>query len=78
MKVPPAAPGPSGTSRDPAAERVTIFGRSSTAVVPPFCATWTFTVPAAACSVVSEAAVRPTLLRDPNTHSAMCAKKARV
>ena len=34
--VPPAAPGPSGTSRVPAAERVTTFGRSSTAV-PPAC-----------------------------------------
>lgn len=35
LNVPPAAPGPSGTSRDPAAERVTTLGRSSTAVLPP-------------------------------------------
>lgn len=57
-----------------------IFGRSSTAVPPPFCATCTFTeAPAASAPApVSAAAVRPTLLRLPNTHSAMCAKKARV
>lgn len=77
MNVPPAAPGPSGTSRVPAAARVMIFGRSITAVPPPCCATCTFTEPAApapsapAPAPVSAAAVRPTLLRLPNTHSAM-------
>ena len=79
LKVPPAAPGPSGTSRVPAADRVTTSGRSSTAV-PPCRAPFTRTTgPAvAAVSCFSAAAVRPTLLRLPKIHSAMCAKKARV
>lgn len=77
LKVPPAAPGPSGTSREPAAERVTTWGRSRTAV-PPFSAACAFTAGPVAESLLSAAAVRPTLLRLPNTHSAMCAKKARV
>lgn len=73
------APGPSGTSRVPMAERVTTLGRSRTAVPPSF---WrTVTAGAAAfspCPPLSAAAVRPTLLRPPSTHSAMWAKKARV
>lgn len=73
---PPAAPGPSGTSRAPAAARVTTCGRSMTAVPPSF-----LTVTAGAAAFVSgvpvsAAAVRPTLLRLPKIHSAMFAKNA--
>lgn len=75
---PAAAPGPSGTSRAPAAARVTTFGRSRTAV-PPFLLTVTAGAAAASFSSavpVSAAAVRPTLLRLPKIHSAMFAKNA--
>lgn len=76
------APGPSGTSRAPDAERVVTLGWSRTAVAPPLPRTCTAgadaAAPAAAASLapVSAAAVRPTLLRLPKVHSAMCAKKA--
>lgn len=70
---PPWAPGPSGTSREPAAARTTTSGRSRTAVPPAV-----LTVTAGACarfapapSAVSALAVRATLLRLPNSHSAM-------
>ncbi len=77
--VPPAAPGPSGTSRVPAAERVTTFGLSRTAVLPPLPRTCTAGAAApASLAPVSAAAVRATLLRLPKVHSAMCAKKASV
>lgn len=77
--MPPAAPGPSGTSRLPVTDLVTTLGRSSTAVpVPPLAAVPADALAGAAAWLVRAAAVRPTLLRLPNTHSAMCARKASV
>ena len=81
---PPWAPGPSGRSRAPDAERTTTSGRSSTVVPPPSLRTVTAGAPFFAAAdrcgadAVSAAAVRPTLLRLPSSHSAMYAKNASV
>jgi hypothetical protein len=53
------------------ADRTTTFGRSRTAVPPPFCTVTAGAAFLAAAWAVSAAAVRPTLLRPPKVHSAM-------
>jgi hypothetical protein len=69
------------SSCDDGETRTTTFGRSSTEVPP---ADFTVTagasafLPAPFASAVSAAAVRPTLLRLPKSHSVMYAKKAKV
>ncbi len=57
---------------------MTTFGRSRTAVPPCVLTRISGAAASAVPFPVSAAAVRPTLLRLPKSHSAMYAKKARV